>query len=86
MQPERAKQLLMIVGIIVISTMFLPVLIDWATNLLTHGINEAGSLIQQVFNGAFSTRGTARIEGLVRLALWLAAILALAKLIFRRRG
>ena len=86
MQNERTKQLLMIVGIIVIAAMFLPFLVEWATGLLAQGISEVGSSIQNVLHGAFNTRGSARIEGLVRLALYLAAGIVVAKLIFKRRG
>jgi hypothetical protein len=56
MQNERTKQLLMIVGIIVIAAMFLPFLVEWATGLLAQGISEVGSSIQNVLHGAFNTR------------------------------
>ena len=71
--------------IIILAIAFVPLIISGTAVLITSVIHSAGETIHSLIR-PFSMSGDARLEGVIRLCLYLIAITFLARLLFGNRG
>ena len=67
--------------VILLAVAFLPVIVSGTANLISGAIQSTGQVIQGLF-APFSMRGDAKLEGVIRLCLYLIAIMLLGRVIF----
>ena len=70
--------------IVILAIAFIPLIVNGTASLITIGINEVSQNIQSLLR-PFSMRGGARMEGIIRLCLYVIAITLLARFLFERR-
>jgi K+-transporting ATPase A subunit len=70
--------------IIILAVAFIPLIISGTAALVTSGIHGISQLIQSLIS-PFSETGDAKLQGLIRLALYLIAITLLVRFLIGRR-
>ena len=71
--------------VIILAVAFLPLLVSVVAHLIAEGVNSVGAGIQGLL-APFSMSGQARLEGAIRLCLYLVAALLLIKYVITARG
>ena len=70
---------------IILAIAFLPIIVSGTATLVTKAVEGAGETINSLMR-PLSMRGDARLEGLIRLCLYLISITLLIRFLFGRRG
>ena len=71
--------------IVILAVAFIPIIVNGTASLVTGGINEVSQSIHSLLR-PFSMRGGARMEGIIRLSLYVVAITLLVRFLFGRRN
>lgn len=71
--------------IIILAVAFIPIIISGTASLISSGIHGVGQSIHSLLR-PLSQPGDARLEGIIRLCLYLISITLLARFLFGRRG
>jgi len=71
--------------IIILAIAFLPVLVMGTAKLISNGINAVDHAIHSVFL-PFAMPGEAKLQGVIKLCLYLISITFLIKILFGTRG
>ena len=72
--------------IVILAVAFIPIIVNGTASLVTSGINEVSQNIHSLLR-PFSMRGEARMEGIIRLSLYVIAVTLLVRFLFGgRRG
>ena len=67
--------------IIILAVAFIPLIVNGTASLVTIGINEVSQGIHSVLR-PFSMRGGAKMEGIIRLCLYIISITLLIRFLF----
>ena len=70
--------------IIILAVAFVPIIVSGTASLITSAIHSVGGGIFSLFE-PFSRSGDARLEGIIKLCLYLVAITLIARFLFGRR-
>lgn len=70
--------------IIILAIAFVPMIVAGVASLVTAGIHVVGQNVHSLLR-PLSMSGDARLEGIIRLCLYLVAITLLARVLFRGR-
>jgi hypothetical protein len=70
--------------IVILAVAFIPIIVNGTASLVTSGINEVSQSIHSLFR-PFSMTGGARMEGIIRLSLYVVAITFLVRFLFGGR-
>jgi hypothetical protein len=70
--------------IVILAVAFIPIIVNGTASLVTGGINEVSQSIHSLLR-PFSMRGGARMEGIIRLCLYVIAITLLVRFLFERK-
>ena len=70
--------------IIILAIALIPIIVNGTASLVTSGINEVSQSIHCLLR-PFSMRGGARMEGIIRLCLYVIAITLLVRFLFGRK-
>ena len=71
--------------VIILAVAFVPILVSGTASLVTSAIHSVGDGVFSLFE-PFSRSGNARLEGIVKLCLYLVVITLIARFLFGRRG
>lgn len=72
--------------VVLVAAALLPAVISSIAMLTSSAVNSAGQGLHDLVAGPFSLYGSSRMEALLKLCLWLVAIVLMAKFLFARRG
>jgi hypothetical protein len=70
--------------IIILSVAFVPLIVSWTVSLVTSAIHSASEGVHSLFR-PLSQHGDAKLEGVIRLCLYLIAITLLARFVFSKK-
>ena len=71
--------------VIILAVAFLPIIVSGTATMVTKAVEGVGETINSLIR-PLSMRGDARLEGLIRLCLYLISITLLIRFLFGRRG
>ena len=71
--------------IIILAIAFIPIIVTGTASLISGGIHSASEGIHSLFR-PLSMSGDARLEGVIRLCLYLISITLLVRFLFGRKG
>jgi len=72
--------------VVIAAIAIIPLLVNGTATLVSHGVNGVSRIVHQTIVAPFSMSGSMRMEALIRLCLYLVAVLLVAKFVFARRG
>lgn len=80
------KDMAMKILVVLIAAALLPAVIAGVTSLVAAGIDSIGEGIRELLKGPFQFSGSSQMQALVKLCLWIVAVMVLAKFILGKRG